>query len=318
MSRFSECGTPDLAVVQTSSELSKFEDLRLDASVGHRGVNQRSDVLLVQTALNLVPQKLGGPLASLAVDGLSGPKTEKAIYGFQVHHFGAAKADARIDPGLRTLAALDSAVAERSEANAARQKITAAIPVAILWIMMAKKSLALSAAFLNGATSSENEKNSNLVDRCFKLRTVNNIEAKKSIRHVTDVFDRMIPAIFQLQTFSQIKPVVKCKPGANATAVVGGFQSKHPNFKKITYCPARIEKKDVNDVADILVHELAHYCGPLPPSPKAISHGGVVPPAYKLRAFTLSHRQSLISASNYSWLAFLARLPSSQWLTHKG
>ena len=82
------------------------ETLRISASVGRGGVNRPADVRRIQEALNEVPVGAGGTLPRLVVDGLAGPKTQKAIYNFQVHHFGAAKADSRIDPEQYTLAKL--------------------------------------------------------------------------------------------------------------------------------------------------------------------------------------------------------------------
>lgn len=72
-------------------------------SVGMGGVNRPDDVKTIQDLLNLIPQVLGGPLPLLKVDGLAGPKTNGAIYGFQKKQFGPAGADGRVDPGQQTL-----------------------------------------------------------------------------------------------------------------------------------------------------------------------------------------------------------------------
>ena len=55
---------------------------RISASVGTGGINRRSDVIVVQ---NLVNDNLGSivPLATLQVDGRSGPATVGAIEEFQ-------------------------------------------------------------------------------------------------------------------------------------------------------------------------------------------------------------------------------------------
>lgn len=72
-------------------------------SVGVGGVNRPDDVKTIQGLLNLIPQLLGGPLPQLKVDGLAGPKTNGAIYGFQMKQFGPSGADGRVDPDQQTI-----------------------------------------------------------------------------------------------------------------------------------------------------------------------------------------------------------------------
>jgi peptidoglycan hydrolase-like protein with peptidoglycan-binding domain len=72
-------------------------------SVGVGGVNRPDDVKTIQELLNLIPQLLGGPLPLLKVDGLVGPKTNGAIFGFQKKQFGPSGADGRVDPGQQTI-----------------------------------------------------------------------------------------------------------------------------------------------------------------------------------------------------------------------
>jgi len=71
------------------------------------GVNRPDDVRKVQKLLNKVPPTEGGPKVPLAVDGICGQKTIRAIQTFQLHHFGWKGADGRVDPYGRTLAKLD-------------------------------------------------------------------------------------------------------------------------------------------------------------------------------------------------------------------
>jgi hypothetical protein len=73
-------------------------------SVGWGGANQRPDVQRVQTLLNAVPPRQGGPIPLLDVDGLCGPLTCSAIRRFQNVNLGFA--DGRIDPGRMTAQAL--------------------------------------------------------------------------------------------------------------------------------------------------------------------------------------------------------------------
>lgn len=74
----------------------------LSDSVGIRGVNHSWDVMFVQDALNRVPPPEGGPGVPLVLDGLCGPKTRRAIQGFQLHHFGWGGADGLVEVERRT------------------------------------------------------------------------------------------------------------------------------------------------------------------------------------------------------------------------
>ncbi|TAJ86541.1 peptidoglycan-binding protein [Reyranella sp.] len=71
----------------------------LSGSVGGGGVNQRSDVGLVQILLNVMRGMQNKSL--LAVDGICGPLTIAAIREFQVEF--ASVADGRVDPRGPTL-----------------------------------------------------------------------------------------------------------------------------------------------------------------------------------------------------------------------
>mgnify|MGYP001265122428 CR=1 FL=1 len=74
----------------------------IQCSVGADGVNMKSDVRIVQAALNqaLKPDK------PLVVDGLIGPATISVIDAFQRGAVGLNRPDGRVDPNGRTLRAL--------------------------------------------------------------------------------------------------------------------------------------------------------------------------------------------------------------------
>lgn len=78
----------------------------ISGSVGRGGQNAEQDVVTVQTLLN-------DNGASLAVDGLSGPKTEGAISAFQQRTFGWQ--DALVEVGKPTITALTGGPVEGSE-----------------------------------------------------------------------------------------------------------------------------------------------------------------------------------------------------------
>ncbi len=77
----------------------------INGSVGRGGRNfPDKDVLTVQYLLNCVPVRNGGQQAELVLDGVCGPKTIKAIEGFQSKNAGFV--DGRVDPAGMTLQSL--------------------------------------------------------------------------------------------------------------------------------------------------------------------------------------------------------------------
>lgn len=78
--------------------------LRIENSVGKKGINRSGDVKLVQALINTI--SLPQFNASLVVDGLSGPNTVRAISSFQSAVVGMVRPDGRVDPGGRTFRTL--------------------------------------------------------------------------------------------------------------------------------------------------------------------------------------------------------------------
>lgn len=79
---------------------------QIGGSVGLSGKNKPADVRTVQELLNDIPNGLGGPDKPVAVDGLIGPETIKAITRFQSRHFGWG--DGRVDVDGKTLGQLNA------------------------------------------------------------------------------------------------------------------------------------------------------------------------------------------------------------------
>lgn len=84
----------------------------ISKSVGAGGQNNKSDTKIVQKLLNNFIVALGLP--ALVEDGDCGAKTVAAIKKFQSQIQGYSKPDGRVDPGGKTIAALN-ATASRSE-----------------------------------------------------------------------------------------------------------------------------------------------------------------------------------------------------------
>jgi uncharacterized protein (TIGR02594 family) len=81
----------------------------ITASVGKGGVNRRQDIEVVQGLINRNLARLT-PLAPLVVDGMIGTRTISAIEEFQRRVLNMGYPDGRVDPGGRTLRALNGDV----------------------------------------------------------------------------------------------------------------------------------------------------------------------------------------------------------------
>lgn len=82
----------------------------ISSSVGLDSTNFPEDVRTIQDALNRLSPEQGKPNPLLRVDGICGPKTEKAIQQFQLKQFGWSGADGKINPGGQTITRLNELV----------------------------------------------------------------------------------------------------------------------------------------------------------------------------------------------------------------
>ncbi len=317
--------------------------IRISGSVGRQGKNSSVDVKTIQGALNRVPINQGRPNPLLVVDGYNGSKTEQAIYVFQKHHFGAGRADARVDPEHRTIAKLNelqpqtngpgggstgsagSSLVGTSRfvpmTDSEKEVITqleASVTLGLRWAMKAVVELLSAIEHIEGTKG--REPSYNLVDRCFKIRSLSTKEQQRhAINKIIHIFNRMPRARRAVSPFVRKGGKCKNKDGDKvfAEAIMGGFHSEIEDRRRIKTCVDNMRGKNVYFMTDAMVHEMAHLVGPAS-GPNMIWHGGRANPAYALDALELNHREALISASNYAWLAWLARLPVSEWMTNIG
>ncbi len=75
----------------------------LPVGQGPKAKNLDKDVRTIQESLNKIEPTQGGPAKQLVVDGLCGPKTNKAISDFQFRHFKFKGADGLIEPGKQSI-----------------------------------------------------------------------------------------------------------------------------------------------------------------------------------------------------------------------
>ncbi|MBK7662735.1 MAG: peptidoglycan-binding protein [Sterolibacteriaceae bacterium] len=122
--------------------------LTIDKSVGQGGFNHKGDVQTIQRLLNLIEVSDGGPMVTLAEDGLVGPKTIGAIRGFQqFHHTGS---DGRVDPNGPTLKKMNEVPKNRlAQQNASRLARTAqAMPDLVAMARKAQRTAEAAMDFL--------------------------------------------------------------------------------------------------------------------------------------------------------------------------
>jgi hypothetical protein len=330
--------------------------LEISASVGQGGRNKPPDVATIQRALNRVPGNEGGPVPPLVVDGLIGPKTVGAIYRFQKHHFGAAKADGRVDPNQRTIAKLREFQTQqqsgepedpgtrlgftsvshlKSDSASVMVRVKGALPTALQWSLAARRRLAEAIGFAKGqATGGDFKRSHDLVDRCFKIKSLTSQGAIRAMRRIDAVFEEM-PKAIHADTVG--KGIFRKAPGGcstagrtiNAFTYPGGFRKidpatgappmSNPEFRGpnvsqrgIYMCTSNIASKDVFAMTDLIVHEMSHFVGPSRGFYRIGDHSG------GLAALRSNHITAIRTASNYAWLAWLARLNKSQWMTNNG
>lgn len=84
--------------------MSSLPRIQIDRSVGYRAQNNIADVKKVQTQLNLL---LDPTRTALVEDGFYGPNTKERIGDFQSQVLGFQFPDFRVDPGAKTIRALN-------------------------------------------------------------------------------------------------------------------------------------------------------------------------------------------------------------------
>lgn len=185
------------------------------------------------------------------------------------------------------------------------------VPKADAWRDSAERVLYWSLCALDSpGTSAFNDLAYKLVDRCFKVsgRWLV-LQRRADILAITAVFHD-IGAFYaearDSKDYITIGP--KIRPDDAAYADVGGW--KAGNKKGLTFVLAECETKSDEDLTDIMMHESVHFAG-------GIGHYMIAKgkPAYGDKVFSLTIDQALENASSYAYLAYLARLPSTQWLT---
>ena len=148
-----------------------------------------------------------------------------------------------------------------------------------------------------------------LVDRCFKINSHSTAALKiADLAKLKVVFKTMADFYAEVKKgteYLNVGPALR--PNDIAYAPVGGWAKK--DKKGLTFVLAQCESKKDVDLIDVITHESVHFAG-------SIDHYVIgSTPAYGSKVFALTNDQAKKNASSYAYLAYLARMQSSQWAT---
>lgn len=204
------------------------------------------------------------------------------------------------------------------------RRVMASLSITLGSVLAAKRRLGEAIAFTNGHRNRKFTEAEALVNRCFKIRAAR--DSVGTMRRLERIYDFMPRVIHQAKSLFHPISSADCVTVrgsiANAFTFNGAFHGSAtarrrglPNilFRGIYFCTPQIASKSPQRLADLNVHEMARFVGDAS-GPNSIGHsagGG-------LSALNGTHQQMIVTAANYAWLAWLARLDRSQWMTNMG
>ncbi|WP_157817381.1 peptidoglycan-binding protein [Candidatus Thiodictyon syntrophicum] len=327
---------------------SSNKPITLSGKVGLNGDNLKTDVSTIQSALNDLPPGRGGPAVPLKVDGICGPKTRAAIYGFQFHH--GLVADSRIDPGKATLLKINEirsrlpAVHTNDEAIV---RVYGALGQAASWTWAAQRHLREARDYLTqpkaSAGFSVRAAGYERVNTYFKLSQLGNAGPQ------VDAIDRLNSTYLTMRTvighhspltmvgsgIFQVDPTTNNKQDGPYSAFTfsGGWTRrdirtglpKHSqadgyeggDFREDTIFIATnmvTNWLDIN-IATLVIHELAHFVGP--ELGRAGEIGADIAYSNTANFKTLTHWQAMRNADSYAIFANHAGLGHPHWYVGK-
>ena len=150
-----------------------------------------------------------------------------------------------------------------------------------------------------------------LVDRCFKVNSHDSkSRIKKDIQKIKKSFRRCAGFYAVVKKSERFKFLSVGPPSEeNALAYAEPDGWRNGDTKGLVFVINRCESVTDTHLTDIITHESIHFAA-------GIGHSkinGKV--AYGTMAFRLSNAKALKNASNYAYLAYLARMPHTKWLT---
>lgn len=293
------------------------------ASVGDGAVNRMEDVRVIQDALNQVPQGQGGPEPKLKVDGLCFGKTQAAIRRFQREACGFKWPDGRIDPEGKTIDRLREFFLPANPYTI--PYVYHMLPRALLWIMAARRVVGDAELHLRGVPGFT--KRMDAVNRYFHLDQTGPRGSAAALTRIRQTFLKMEMCIGHASPLTEPGSGVfqedPLEAHASGYTFTGGFTRRSrtkttpPMSREDSYlgvnqrqdtifiCPRVLNAHSDGGYLLVIVHELAHFCGPEVGSHTIVDFGyrdRDVPEEYD-KFFDLRPEQALRTADCYAEFA---------------
>jgi hypothetical protein len=263
----------------------------ISAAVGVNAANHLADVRVIQDALNQVPAHSGGPEPPLKVDGLCYGKTQAAIKRFQKEACHFKWPDGRVDPNGKTHQRLKDFFVPANPYTV--PYVYRMLPKSLLWIMAAKRVLGDADLHLRGRPGFGSRME--LVNRYFHLDQVGPQGAAASLARIRGTFIKMETCIGHSSPFTELGSGYfqedPLEAHASGYTFHGGFTRRSQtkttppmsredrysgqNLRQDTIfiCPRVLNAHSDFSYTRIIVHELAHFCGPEPGGPTIDDYG---------------------------------------------
>ncbi|MCP5115142.1 MAG: hypothetical protein GY953_30285 [bacterium] len=277
----------------------------------------------IQDALNQVPASDGGPDPPLVVDGLCWGKTIAAIRSFQKTACGFRWPDGKIDPGRRTHGKLKEYFVPANPYVV--PLIYMMLPTALGWIHAARSALREAEFSLLGKAS--NPRGLTLLNKYFHLGQLSKTAGLAEVARIRSLYNTMETCIarstpmtqlgsgyFQEDSFENRHFAYTWAGGlTKAGPKSGGPPKTRPGEKPVAgvrkdtiyICPRKLNVQHNDYYRIVILHELAHFCGPVGGSPESIEDYGY---RRKPGFFQLPSRLALRTADCYAHFAGEAKL----------
>ena len=293
----------------------------ISASVGDGGANRRADVRVIQDALNQVPASDGGAEPPLVTDGLCYGKTLAAIKKFQKLGCGFKWPDGLIAPGRKTHLKLQEYYIPANPYVV--PYLYTRLPEAVAWIYAARAALREAEFKLQGVPAGP--RGLALLNKYFHADKLAMAQARALVGRIRVLYNTMEACIGRSTPMTTLgtgyfqedphnnKSFAYTWPGGYTLAgpKTGGppisVELPVPGVRKdaIYLCPRKLNVQSSAFYTIVVVHELAHFCGPLEGTADAI-----VDHSYRRRPgfFLMNAYQAERTADCYAHFAGEAKL----------
>jgi hypothetical protein len=279
-------GTCRIVDVTAVPGTSAAGSVQISASVGANAANRRADVRTIQDALNQVPEQDGGPNPPLKTDGLCYGKTQAAIKRFQSIACGFKWPDGLVEPGRKTHLKLQEYYVAPSPYSVLY--VYTRLPAAVAWVYAARAACRDAEFALRGLPAAP--RGLTLLNKYFHADKLLKQQALSLVAKINSLFltmetciGRSTPMTSPGTGYFQEDPHNNrayaytwsggyTMPGPKAGGPPVSSELPVPGVRKdaIYVCPQKLNVQPPDFYTMAIVHELAHFCGPLEGTSDAI------------------------------------------------